>query len=251
MQTVVFDGTFEGWLCAVFDVYEYKLKEVDLVTSTEGKASLFGDAHTVVMAPAHSERVWKGLESRLSAAAQKQVYRTFLSEHAANLLLRYVQYVFSTKRSVENDYSHPDVLEVVQTARKVYREKHRMEAFVRFEKTGDSLYYSLVEPDFDVLPLIGKHFTSRYADQRWLIYDSRRKYGIYYDGEKTDYVQMNFSEASPVGTEQFYDEKEELYQQLWQRYFQSVNISARKNTKLHLQHMPRRYWKHLTEKKIK
>jgi probable DNA metabolism protein len=44
------------------------------------------------------------------------------------------------------------------------------------------------------------------------------------------------------------DEKEELYQRLWQQYFTSVNIAARKNTKLHIQHMPKRYWKFLPEK---
>jgi probable DNA metabolism protein len=46
-----------------------------------------------------------------------------------------------------------------------------------------------------------------------------------------------------------YDENEELYQTLWQQYFTNVNIKARKNMKLHIQHMPRRYWKHLVEKK--
>ncbi len=44
------------------------------------------------------------------------------------------------------------------------------------------------------------------------------------------------------------DEKEELYQTLWQQYFQSVNIKARKNMKLHIQHMPKRYWKYLVER---
>jgi len=46
------------------------------------------------------------------------------------------------------------------------------------------------------------------------------------------------------------DEKEALYQQLWQQYFKSVNIGARKNTRLHIQHMPKRYWKFLPEKQM-
>ena len=46
------------------------------------------------------------------------------------------------------------------------------------------------------------------------------------------------------------DAFEELYQKLWHSYFQSINIEARKNTKLHLQHVPRRYWKYLTEKQV-
>ncbi|RZL34744.1 MAG: DUF4130 domain-containing protein, partial [Pedobacter sp.] len=46
------------------------------------------------------------------------------------------------------------------------------------------------------------------------------------------------------------NEKEELYTHLWKDYFKSTNIESRKNTKLHVQHVPKRYWKYLTEKQI-
>lgn len=61
---------------------------------------------------------------------------------------------------------------------------------------------------------------------------------------------MRFSEEAGSGKEirNLYDETEGLYQKLWKQYFSSVNISARKNLKLHIQHMPRRYWKYLPEK---
>jgi probable DNA metabolism protein len=45
------------------------------------------------------------------------------------------------------------------------------------------------------------------------------------------------------------EEKEVEYQVLWKSYFDSVNIKERKNPKLHLQHVPRRYWKYLSEKR--
>jgi peptide methionine sulfoxide reductase MsrA len=46
-----------------------------------------------------------------------------------------------------------------------------------------------------------------------------------------------------------YDEKEIMYQQLWQQYFKSANLAFGKNTQLHIRHMPARYWKYLPEKK--
>jgi probable DNA metabolism protein len=112
------------------------------------------------------------------------------------------------------------------------------------------LYYAICQPDFNVLPLIKTHFKERYADQCWLIYDNRRKYGLYYNLKEVETVQLSFSEGSNSGKNigLVLDEKEELYQQLWQQYFQSVNIVARKNLKLHIQHMPKRYWKFLPEK---
>lgn len=252
MKTVVYDGSFDGFLCAVFDVYEYKLTDVEIVPLHKHQPSMFAEPHFVNDDPRHGERVWKGLEKKLSLEAQKQVYRTFLSEidGMENKLLQYIQYAFASKEAIEEDFSNAAVLTVFQTAKKVWREKHRMEAFVRFQKTADDLYYAVIEPDYNVLPLVAKHFTERYADQRWMIYDARRKYGLYYDGEQVQNVQINFSEEASQGKEvsAVYDDNEGIYQQLWKQYFKSVNIAARKNTKLHIQHMPRRYWKYLPEK---
>jgi probable DNA metabolism protein len=139
-----------------------------------------------------------------------------------------------------------------QTAKKVDREKHRMKAFIRFQKTKDELYYAIVQPDFNVLPLIAAHFKERYADQYWLIYDVRRKYGLYYDRHIVEEVKIDFTEnISDAALKSMYDEQEDLYQSLWQTYFKNVNIAARKNMKLHIQHMPKRYWKYLTEKQPK
>ncbi len=80
---------------------------------------------------------------------------------------------------------------------------------------------------------------------------AKRKYGIYFDLHQTTEVQINFLKETNKGKDAkaVWSENEEMYQQLWQQYFKSVNIAARKNTKLHLQHMPRRYWKYLPEKK--
>ena len=43
-------------------------------------------------------------------------------------------------------------------------------------------------------------------------------------------------------------EDEKLYQELWKGYFKSMTIKERINLKLHRQHLPKRYWKYLTEK---
>jgi probable DNA metabolism protein len=252
MKTIVYNGSFEGFLCAVFDVYEYRFTDVNIVPEHKHLPSLFAEPHTANFNLAHSDRVWKGMQKKLTNEAQDQIYRTFLSEidGIENTLLQYIQYVFSSHAFMEKDYSNAAVLTVTQTAKKVWREKHRMEAFVRFQRTADGLYYAIIEPDYNVLPLIAEHFQTRYADQRWMIYDARRQYGMYYDGNLVKTVQIQFSEEAAKGRNisPVYDETEAIYQQLWKQYFRSVNIAVRKNTRLHIQHMPRRYWKYLPEK---
>lgn len=133
---------------------------------------------------------------------------------------------------------------------KVGREKHRMEAFVRFRLTHDGIYFALIEPDFNVLPIISRHFTSRYADQEWIIYDLKRGFGLHYDKNSTQFIQLDLPENVGISgaPSEYFANEEIAFQELWQAYFNNVNIKSRVNTRLHLQHVPRRYWKYLTEK---
>lgn len=248
----MYDGSYAGLLTCIYEVYEYKISDADIYRENNAPQSLFGKTHLVATNDIKAQKVLVKLKETFSQTAVSQFYTTFLSEILGieNCLLRYIRYGLSSKESIENDYSHPDVLMLQQTSRKVHREKHRMEAFVRFQLTKDGLYYSIVQPDFNVLPLIAKHFKDRYADQRWLIYDATRKYGLFYDMNDVSEVSMHFdtdlNNSSMLAT--IHDVKEDLYQKLWQQYFSSINIAARKNMKLHIRHMPKRYWKHLVEK---
>ncbi|MBC8172328.1 MAG: TIGR03915 family putative DNA repair protein [Chitinophagales bacterium] len=251
MDCVLYDGSFEGFLTAVFEVYEYKLEDPEIVNENLLASNLFGKQHIVKTDTDKAARVMKKIGQLISTSAISQLYKTFLSELRGIecCLYRYIQYAITSKLTIENNFSHPDVLLVQQTSRKVHREKHRMEAFVRFQLTKDGLYYAIIQPDFNVLPLISHHFESRYADQRWLIYDALRKFGIYYDLHTVEQVQLTFSEEMTAGVlQEIHDDNEDIYQALWRQYFSSVNIAARKNLKLHIRHMPKRYWKYLTEK---
>ena len=252
MTQVIYDGTYEGWLTAVFEIYEYKLEDIVLAKKEASGNLLFSTNHFIVTDEKKAKRVVSGLKQRLSAEGLTNIYKAFLSEmnQIDIIMFRFAQYVLSSPKNVEEDYSNDAVRDLIKAARLTRKEAHRMEAFVRFKLTKDQLYYAIIEPECDVLSLIENHFKTRYADQRWLIYDAKRKYGIYYDLEDVSIIELQFNDesGSSKSLAAICDGQEEFYQNLWRRYFTSVNIESRKNMKLHLQHMPKRYWKHLTEK---
>ena len=195
IQMMVYDGTFSGFLTAVFEVYEYKRSGVKIVKESNYNTSVFGEDCIVENNVDKALRVWKGLLKYTSKEAAESLYHTWLSElpNIEKYLLQYIQYLFTKKQSVEFDFSNPAVLKIAQTTKQVHRERHRMEAFVRFQLTKDKLFYAVIEPDFNVLPLLIAHFKNRYADQRWLIYDGKRKYGIYYTLETVEMIELTFS----------------------------------------------------------
>lgn len=251
MNTLVYDGTWIGLLCCVYEVYAKKLDQIAVVSESRFIPDAFSEVNKVVSDEQRARRVWDGLNTRISKKAMHRLYTCYLSElpHIGSSICTFIRLAFDMPESPEQAYAIPSVLRISKVDRMVHREKHRMEAFIRFQLTRDDLYFATIEPDFNVLPLIAKHFKNRYADQRWLIFDLKRNYGIYYDLEVVSEVIIDRTGAEKKGKNIFSDD-EPLYQKLWQEYFAHVNITERKNTKLHLMHVPRRYWKHLTEKLV-
>ena len=252
METILYyDGSFDGLLTAVFVCYEERINTASIQKSGVNTFSLFAKTIDIISDQGKAKRVWKAIENKANLKTQQQIFKTFLSELKGmeNTLLRVIQYILTEGQNSSKNYSHPDVLRIHQIAKMVGREEHRIEAFVRFQRTKDDLYVASVSPDFNVLPLIIYHFKDRYADQQWLIYDLKRSYGIHYDLKNVKMVSLDFlSEQHPTVHSKKLHNQEKNFQKLWAAYYQSVNIKSRKNSVLHLQHIPKRYWKYLTEK---
>ena len=247
-----YDATFEGLLTVIFSIYDSRSPPQSIQPAGQAQGGLFVQTAPVATDETLATRVWDGLLKSMDKEARARLYHVFLSEDPQRelLIFRYIELALRLGTDISQHYADDTVRRVQRLAQQMFREKHRMEAFVRFEKTADELFHATIEPDFDVLPLIVVHFTKRYADQRWLIYDKRRGYGLYYDLTRTDIVQFETS-AAPKATDiaaTVLDEREPLFQVLWQAYFDHVNIPERRNLKLHRRHMPLRYWKYLSEK---
>lgn len=251
-KILIYDGSFNGFLTAVFKAFDERIELADIQKNTEAQRGLFSDTETVFTQMDKAKRVWNGIQKK-SNSAIKNVYFAFLSEHKGIeiLLYRYIRKLFTPTDMMHLNFSDDTILKIDQLTKSVGREKHRMEAFVRFQLTQDGIYFANIEPDFDVLPLISKHFRSRYADQQWMIYDVKRKYGIFYDLNSVEIVSLDMKEvyANSIRKNDTFSGVEYDYQDLWNNYFKSTNIKSRINRKLHTQHVPKRYWKYLSEKK--
>jgi probable DNA metabolism protein len=250
MTIYVFDGSLEGLLTAVFEFYERKPGPIQLIAQQHFEPVLIDEVLEIDSDETKAKRVWEGLKKKIGGEWLLRFYKAFLSEEAATFqqLFYFACYIFDNPKGAENNFGHPAVLAVTQMEKSVNRERHRMKAFIRFQETADGIFYAPIEPDFNVLPLISQFFKNRYADQQWIIYDLKRNYGLYYDLEKVEEIVLEETPDMKVASDLLHG-KEELYGLLWNDYFKSTNIVARKNMKLHIRHVPKRYWKYLTEKR--
>ncbi|WP_167342872.1 TIGR03915 family putative DNA repair protein [Nonlabens sp. SY33080] len=260
---LVYDDTFDGLLSAIFDSYLYKFDSVEIRSIRVYQPEIFNKTQEVITDEIKVKRLQKKLLQLFGISGLHKIFKAFLSESqdVENLLFYIIKTSISNNKSILNDAANDIVLSFDKLVKKVHREKHRMEAFVRFHLIEGDIYYANIEPDFNVLPLISKHFKSRYADQKWIIYDLKRSYGIFYDLKTVKEITIDLTTQNKKGiyntiqtgqgvknlltTKQL---KENNYTNLWNQYFKSTNIEYRKNLKLHIQHVPKRYWKYLSEK---
>ena len=247
-----FDRTFEGLLTALFDAYDRKIFPDRLITEREPLPMFTEEEYVVITDTEKSNRVWRGLQKKLDKEVCSMLMHVWLSEEfgCEELLFRYMRKVFDVSHSVVTDFSDDDVLQVKKIAYKVARERLFLLQFVRFQKAADDIFFASVSPQYNALPLAIRHFTDRFADQKWVIYDITRNYGYYYDLKTVIEVTLDSGEHLLSGKldESLMAEDEKLFQQLWKNYFNALTIKERINPRLQRQHMPRRFWKYLTEK---
>lgn len=250
----IFDGSYTGYLCCVFEAFERKEFHAVPITESLMESTLFPDYRTIDTDPLKYNRVLSAMEKVVERKNLNLFYHNFLSDSPVEWLnaFQLIIELFKMKKLDLRNFGDPSILRLHQTLKKVSRERHRMKAFIRFVKSDDGLYTAVVEPDFNVLPLIVEFFKNRFADQDWLIYDIKRNYGFHYSANEINEVSGNIKDTipNPYELELNIDPKELEYQHLWSTYFKSTNIEARKNLKLHLRHVPKRYWKYLVEKKV-
>lgn len=255
MPILVYDGTFAGFLTVVFECYARKLQPIDICKESTFEGSLFSDYIRIETDEQKANRVWNGIRQKLHPRNHELPVLTFLSdENGIEMrLYRFMRRAFDCKQRIDTDFADADVLALKKTERQVMRECMRLLQFVRFQQTTDNVYFSAIEPQYDVLPYSVNHFRERFADQLWLIYDLKRDYGFFYDKTSVQEVVLQtktFSESDGRLDGAVAHEDELAYQSLWQSYFTQINIPERKNLKLQRQHMPHRYWKFLPEKRM-
>jgi hypothetical protein len=67
----IYDGSFEGFLTAVFEVYDRKPTRVKIVSERLVTENFFDEEHTVYTDQVKSDRVWKGIEDKIGKKAGK------------------------------------------------------------------------------------------------------------------------------------------------------------------------------------
>jgi len=252
-----YDGTFERFLWVIFTTFEKKVVPVKIQQNCNAAPGMFSQVHKTETIDLQAKRVWTALENRTSPKNARMVHVAFLSELPGieMLLCRYLSKIFTKKeKDFYRNMLDEDVMNTIAAARKVYKEAHLFLGLVRFQETADGLFFAPIDPTYNILKLIGHHFKDRYRGQKWVIYDTKRKYGLFYNADSIKEINIHdpqFDLQSGKLVEESKNIDEDQYQELWKSYYDAINIPQRQNTRQMRRMMPERYWKYLPEKQKK
>lgn len=236
-----YDGTFDGFLCCVFESYMHKEFPIAFYSDEEACVLSFYSVRTVQTLPEHAQRVYRSVVSR-SPAAARLLRHAFLTcmEDKEQCLYRFVRKLYREgpdflKNQADEVY-HP----IAKAIRHMSGEVEKLRGFVRFSDYSGILGAE-IEPKNRVLPLLRHHFCSRYANESLFIYDRTHKELLLYTKGRSSIVPVeDFRPALP-------GEEEVHYRALWKRFYDTIAIRERTNPRCQNTFLPKRYRGTMTE----
>ena len=141
-------------------------------------------------------------------------------------------YIFSSEKAAS---------EFRRIRRRVLSENHSYKGLLRFKEVEGGVMLAEFEPKNDILSLIVPHFVKRFPTINFVIADLKRgTAAMYMDGE------VEFLELKKLNYK--ITEREQFFEEAWKDFYKSIAIAEKKNEKLMISNMPKRYWRYLIEK---
>ena len=240
-----YDATFFGFLSAVFDGWHDGIQQIEDIR-TVSEPSLFGGERFVHTEEKKARRILDSLQGKCGAKTAHFLYYAFLAEQPQRemKMLQYLRQAFRLQHDFLHHLHEPAIWEIRQWARKSGNERHKLLGLARFRELADGMLYCPIAPTCCVIPVMAPHFAKRLASERWVIHDTKRHMGVYYDSRKLIMVEI------PQTKQQIDTSDDEAgVAALWQQYYQTIAIAERRNEMVRRSFMPKKYWPSLIEMK--
>lgn len=240
-MVLLYDGSFEGFLTLVYEVYYQKL-EPKFISKKIPTKLCFEEIYTIETDINKAKKVFTSLQKIFSKSHLNTIYHIFLcdSHHFEYDLLHFIQLGFKDIANLSN-ITIASVYRIHALEKEYLRLAHKMYGFTRFEELNDKMLYAKIETKFNILMLLGHHFKKRLGNHSFIIHDIPRSLAYVRENNQSDIKEVSAFET-PI-----HSDAEIHFKKLWKTFFHSAAIENRKNPKLQKQLVPLLYRAHMSE----
>ena len=238
----LYDGSFEGFLCCVFESFVQHEIPFAVWTPQRETATLY-PVRDIETDSAKARRVFSSLGKKLGRETEYLVSRDFLSgqEEKELLLIRFLHLAFALGPGTVKRMGHPDVEPLYEMKKSLDWEVDKFQGFVRFEE-HDGMLGAVIHPKNYILPLLRGHFCARFPEEDFMIYDAVHQAVLLYQDHEAKLLEL----AAPLTLPPPSAREQEL-QALWKQFYDTLEIKARHSEKGRMSHCPKRFWQDMVE----
>lgn len=239
----IFTGVYDGWKLGTCET------EVELYTKTPSQRELFSRYLNVEADSEKAGKVAGTIRRRLGTEVYEQLcYAACSTDGQKGTCIYYALKEGLSGRSanprVLENLKNPYILKISKIQLAVWHEMHRFLGFVRFTQVQKGILFSVIRPDYGILPLIAPHFADRLPGENWVIYDEGRRDALIHPAGKSWYILRQVSMEPELAGK---IDGKGRYEGLWKEFCQSIAVPERRNQRLQKQNLPKKYRDHLTE----
>ena len=236
----LYDGTFDGFLCCVYESVYSRQVPADIQPEADAQPSLYQPC-AVATDAGHAARVAASIPAKIGPEAEELVRDVFCTclEHKELALLRFLLLGYRCK-NVCRMLGHPLVAPLLAAQQHLKHEAHLLTGFIRFTDTGAGLAAEIGPKNF-VLPYLAPHFIGRFGGEQFLIYDRTHKAALVWREKRADILALDDLALPPLTAE------ERQYRALWRRFVKTIAVEERVNPRCQMGHMAKRYWPYMLE----
>lgn len=252
MYVFVCEDSLRGILTGVYDACASKLghRNIRLMTGEPENYELFSEYISVTPSDEKTQKVVHTLTSRFGMQFYESIYQAAMSgEKHSDKKMDKADAIYQTillalscgdGQKVLLCLGEPCVYRVFELCRATNREAcHHLE-FLRFGELENGVLLAKIHPKDYILPYLAEHFTDRLPMENFMIYDeTHQTIAIHKASKKYLLVDANGLDLDKIKR---YSENESEYRKLWLTFFDHIAIDSRRNPKLQMQLIPKRYW---------
>ena len=234
-----YDGTYDGLMTVIFEKY----KEIGKCEITkESEQVNFLESKFVETNLLEAQRVITAIKDNIGDEFLADSYKVFKSKDESkeetiaitvkSCLVYGRIYLGSSKKAA---------VRFGQIIRNFNHEVHTYKGLARFREIQDNYLLAEIEAENDILEHLTPHFLKRMPNEKFIIYDKNRKIASLCQKGSWEIVEI----LEMIGVD---SKEEEIFKDAWQGFYKAIGIEERKNQKLMISNMPKKYWKYLPEK---
>ncbi|MGE5370690.1 MAG: TIGR03915 family putative DNA repair protein [Solirubrobacterales bacterium] len=236
-----YDGSFEGLLCCIFESYARKEIPAEILAPDIPQSTLFPPKE-IATDPRKAKRVLLSIPDKMGYDTLDFIRHAFLTclPRKELYILLFMRLGYRHGRRVMDMLTDEVVHTLNQAVKHLRNESHLLKGFLRFS-VYDRILVGEIGPKNYVLPLLTEHFTQRYPEENFIIFDRAHAMALVYQPYRSAIIpayDLTLSEP---------DEDELYFRELWRLFYKVIEVEGRYNPRCRMSHMPKRYWKYMTE----